>query len=1572
MGNITAIKNYIVQEHIGGGGFGDVYRATRPVIGGDVAIKVIKSDLANKPDFIRRFENEAQMIAHLDHLHIVQLYDYWRDPDGAYLVMRWLRGGNLKEALQDGPLDVNRVRIVLDQLATVLAHAHRQGVIHRDLKPANILFDEDGNAYLADFGIAKDLSKFDAHTQTGEFLGTVGYTAPEQIRGEVVTPRTDVYSLGVMLYEMLAGEHPFPKLNAIEQIYKSLNEPIPLLQHLDTAIQDGVNQIIQNATAKDPTQRYADPLEMATAFREEVADLPEISPQNIVEALTRREQEILQLIIDGKTNREIATTLFITISTVKWYINQLYKKLGVRNRVQAIVRARELNLIVGDVGADVSGNGHSMATYLALTDLENPYKGLQAFQLADEKDFYGRAKITTKLLKRFTEDVSNQRFLAILGPSGSGKSSLVRAGFIPALLRQQSGQETWYLADMLPGSHPIDELEIALIRLAADQGANLGEQLRRDERGLLRVAQLILPDDGQTELLLVIDQFEEVFTLVEDEETRTHFLNLLLTAVQDPRSRVRVVVTLRADFYDRPLQYAEFGAMLRERMETVLPLSAEELEAAITKPAAKLGVTFEAGLVSSIVSDINYQPGALPLLQYALTELFDQRAGRIITRQVYDEIGGTIGALAKRADEIFGEFQTEGQAVAKQMFMRLVTLGEGTEDTRRRVNRSELLALTSQVDVMDEIIHTFADYRLLSLDHDPVTREPTVEVAHEAILREWERLRTWLNDSRDDIKSQRLLATATQAWTDNNRDNSYIWTGKRLAEFEIWVTQTELSLTPTEQDFIQMSLSESQRAEDVETERQVQKERLEQRARRVLQGLVAVFLIAAIVGGVLAWEANRQAEIAKIAQKEAEESEHDALEKFAISLSAQAEDIFEVGDQELGILLALASVEELPETWQARSSLWKIITNYSFGWAYTHQAGTGPIEDISWSPDGQYIAITTHASVVILDINNPDDPVLTDARLNASDRDSGSKVTWTPDSQYLISMIDQPISDAEESDDVTEIRIYNLISNEKQELVIDHEMNDMKLSPVGDTLAFVAENGSLYLWEFQQNGQLIEFATYPVALSAIDWSQDGQYLLTGAKDNNAQVWNINTNELQIVPTGHAGEITNVEWSHDQLRFATGSRDQTVRIWSNGGANTYDLITSLGGYEGAITDIEWQYDDQRLAIASLDGNVRLLNTEGWDLHEEFIWNQTWANSIVLSPDNQYIAMAEGGRLEVRALKTNRFIFSHQELGQYAAQWSPDGRYVVNAGGIGNTLVLTDVASGEIIWQLESKSGAGINWSPDGSQILDTPFEPLAYIRDADTGDILMSIPFPEEEQWANFASWSPDGKYIVLGTNGGVHLVDADKGTIVNSISLPCWGSFPSWSPDSSRIAVGCMMLAEWHENAGVQIWNINTDEIEYAFMGHEDSPYATAWSPDSSAIISTGSSGTVIAWDPETGKILQEFAGHDQTKPAVGVAWTPDGKYFASTGIDQNIFVWEMDNPSPILRIEADSRVWVPAWSPDGQYLMVSHINSLPKPSVYQILTSTDEIIQQAYDCCITRELTDSERATFGLPERND
>jgi DNA-binding CsgD family transcriptional regulator/tRNA A-37 threonylcarbamoyl transferase component Bud32 len=454
-------KGYEIHESIGQGAFGAVYRAHQTIVDREVAIKVILPQYANQPDFIRRFETEAQLVARLEHLHIVPLYDYWRDPDGAYLVMRYLRGGSLKDWIGRGALDPGETLRLVEQIAQALAVAHRHGVVHRDIKPSNILLDEERNAYLADFGIAKVAG---GEPSVEGLRGTLDYISPEQIRSQPVTAQTDVYALGIVLYEMLTGTQPFSASGTpAELLHKHLEVPVPDLQTKRDRLPDAVNAVIQTATAKTPTDRYLDTPKLARALREALA-AAELAPaaveQPLVEPLTDRELDVLRLMAEGLSHGEIAQKLVIALTTVKWYAQEIYGKLGVSSKRQAVAVGQRLGLL----------EGAAERRDIALPDWmigHNPYKGLAAFQQADAPDFFGREALVEQLVSRLQDRDDLARFLAVIGPSGSGKSSVVRAGLLPALKRGAvPGSENWFVVDMLPGARPLDELEIRFVQKA--------------------------------------------------------------------------------------------------------------------------------------------------------------------------------------------------------------------------------------------------------------------------------------------------------------------------------------------------------------------------------------------------------------------------------------------------------------------------------------------------------------------------------------------------------------------------------------------------------------------------------------------------------------------------------------------------------------------------------------------------------------------------------------------------------------------------------------------------------------------------------------------------------------------------------------------------------------------------------------------------------------------------------------------------------------------------------------------------------------------------------------------------
>lgn len=1481
-----AIKGYELKEKIGTGGFGAVYRAQQTTVGREVAIKVILPALASQADFIRRFEGEAQLVAKLEHPHITPLYDYWRDPEGAYLVMRWLRGGSLRDALEKGKFELRSAALLLDQIAGALSLAHRNGIIHRDIKPANILLDEDGNAYLTDFGIAKDLSIKSNGTQPDMIVGSLDYISPEQARSETVSSRTDIYSLGVTLYEMIAGEHPFGNLSAIERLYKHINDPLPEITGFENAAE--INRVIQKATAKNPEQRYPDALAFAADFREAIG-LNRTST-SVVEILTQREQEILQLIIEGLSNKEIAQKLTVTHGTVKWYVNQIYEKLGVRSRVQAMVRARELNLVV-------KGNENLDALQVATEDFkaDNPYKGLRAFQSADYQDFFGREKLTAKLLKRIVEKGDYSRFLAIVGPSGSGKSSLAKAGLIPALWRGElPNSEKWFIVEMTPSSRPIDELEIALTKLAANQAGNLHEHLQRDSHGLLRAANLILPNDG-SELVLVIDQFEEVFTLSEDEAARKHFLDLLYTAVNDVKSRVRLIITLRADFYDRPLHYTNFGEMLRSRLETILPLSAEELERAISKPAERVGVVFEAGLVASMVADMNYQAGALPLLQYALTELFERRKGRLLSREAYEAMGKSTGALAKRADETYEGFDEAGKIAAKQLFLRLVMVTDGAEDTRRRANRSELLAL-GDTEIMEDVIDAFASYRLLTLDNEPLSREPVVEVAHEAILREWERLRDWLRDSREDLRIQRQVAGMAKEWADAKQDKSFLARGSRLESFEEWTDTTDLLMTGLERTFIIKSIEARSLEAEKEAQQIARENILKLRSQRFLQALVAVFALATLLSGSLAIFAFVQ------------EAESDANLVIANAqrLAAEANSVLADGSGELATLLAISSLNTV-YTPQGDVALQRALRGN-----YAQQIFVGNTDRIwtgAYSPDGRYVLtgamdntarlwdvetgqeLRSFANVSPALAFSPDSRYFigagTDRRAYLWDIQTGAEIRSFGETDFPVSAVAFSPDGRLVAGGTHTGNLY-LWDVETAELVhelagLNNYVTSIQFSPDGTLLATGADSNPTIIWDVA-TGTEIRRLDYQFPVRSLAFSPDGQYLVTGSSDRTLRLWNVATGSEIRRFIGHGDYVFSVAFSPDGQYVASGSVDLTARLWD---VNTGQQIRFYAGHTGTVYTVAFSPDGNYLFTTSKDLTARL-----WDLRLQaepqlFVSGlSTFLASDFLS-ETQAIVAGSDGNAYVWDIATGQLNVSLNGDGAQinVLVASPDGGRIVT--GNGNGIIRVWGTSGTELMTLtgHAASIAGLAFSPDGNMLLSGSADKTARLWDLQTGQEIRQ--FIHSSAVMDVA-YSPDGQWILSGNDDGIaYLWDVETGEQIRQFSgSPAAVDAVLFSPDNQFVITAGM-------DRTARLWNANTGELIRSFEGHRDWIRGLAISHDGRFILTASYDKTARLWDLATGEQLRQFAFHNGALSTVD--FSADDQFILTASADGTAKISNID-----------------------------------------------------------------------------
>ncbi|MDZ8136122.1 MAG: pentapeptide repeat-containing protein [Nostoc sp. DedQUE04] len=412
-----------------------------------------------------------------------------------------------------------------------------------------------------------------------------------------------------------------------------------------------------------------------------------------------------------------------------------------------------------------------------------PYKGLSYFDCteADAKLFYGRTALTDELL----EKVRSGNFLAVLGASGSGKSSVVRAGLLYQLKlgRRLSGSETWQLKIFRPGINPLQNLALAFVESELSDIERASQLAKSEEliaKGAVGLGQLITAAQTQR-IVLVVDQFEEAFTQCQDIAKRQQFFECVLGALQRDDNKLCLIITMRADFFGKCLEqeYGGLAKKIQDHLVTVTPMIREELETAILKPAQQVNLAVEPELVSQMIADVENSPGSLPLLQYTLTELWQQRTEERLSLTTYSKLGGVRGTLQTRATQVYESLSLEEQQATKRIFLELTQLGEGTEDTRRQVVQRDLVSSQYSEAVINRIIQRLADEKLV-VTSTLSNQIAVVDVAHEALIRHWSVLRKWIEESRDVLRQKRKIEALAEVWRDNGNSENYLLTKQQL------------------------------------------------------------------------------------------------------------------------------------------------------------------------------------------------------------------------------------------------------------------------------------------------------------------------------------------------------------------------------------------------------------------------------------------------------------------------------------------------------------------------------------------------------------------------------------------------------------------------------------------------------------------------------------------------------------------------------------------------------------------------------------------------------------------------
>jgi WD40 repeat protein/transcriptional regulator with XRE-family HTH domain len=1181
-----------------------------------------------------------------------------------------------------------------------------------------------------------------------------------------------------------------------------------------------------------------------------------------------------------------------------------------------------------------------------------PYKGLLFFDESDSDLFFGRETLTAHLAEHVIDLAmdSSSRFLAIVGASGSGKSSLVRAGLAVALKRIG-----WDTCTFTPTINPLRMLE-----------ANLNQARMKDAE----------------RVLLLVDQFEEVFTLCHDEMERIAFIEKLLSSARGESKKRTVVIALRADFYSHCAQYPLLRQAVAAEQEYIGQMTAEELRRAIEEPAKRGGWEFESGLVDVLLNDIGAQgtsepePGALPLLSHALLATWERRRGRTFTLEGYRASGGVRGAIAETAESVFNDQLNQvQQELARDVFLRLTELGEGTEDTRRRAALNELVRQSAEAPQLRAVLNTLAEARLITLSED------SAEVAHEALIREWQRLHEWLTQDREGLLLHRHLTESTHEWEVRGQDPAELYRGARLAQAREWASANEERLNASEQAFLTASI-EQEKHDALEHERQRQREleaaqklaeteraRAEEQASSVkrlrqrgvvLAGALALATVAAIFAAVFANRnsilATANAEIANTAQaneaiavQERQTAQQQALIASVRELSNAANLNLEV-DPERSILLALQAVNKtyeidhtvLPEAEDAlhravqasrveltlrghTDRVWsaifspdgkRILTASSDGTARIWNSTTGkellilnPSNGVLWgaafSPDGKSLATAGEDRIARLWDATTGEELLALSRHD----DEVYHVVFSPDGSRLVTA----------SLDGTSI-MWDVRTG-KELLTLTEEDGGLPqwaaFSPDGSRIAIVSNNaasteGWFSIWDAVTGEKLFTLPHQIALVRSVSFSPDGTRIVMTSDDRTAKIWDASDGKLLLTFYGHTNNVTNAVYSPDGTRIATAGGDRLVKIWDS---STGQELLTLTGHNSNIWGLAFSPDGTRIVTASPDGTAK-------------VWNAFHSREFLTLVNGPAIPSQVGARLA----------------------YSPNGsRLAVAAAYSDPTAKVWDMTSGKLLYSLVGHTGEVnfIAYNSDGTRIATSSFDGTAKVWNAETGKELLTL--SGHDGFVVGVVFSPDDTRIATSSFDNTAIVwDAETGKEL--LTLSGHDGFVvgvAFSPDGARIATSSF-------DSTAIVWDAVTGKKLLTLYGHADTVRQVVFSPDGTRLATSSFDGTARMWNAESGRELFTLSGH--VSAVFSVAFSPESKTIATASTDKTAKLWDVLTGEELLTLHAPDGLTSVAFSPDGSQLAVAGPDGTNR--IY--LLKTEELIALAKSR-LTRSLTTEE-----------
>jgi WD40 repeat protein/energy-coupling factor transporter ATP-binding protein EcfA2 len=1211
-----------------------------------------------------------------------------------------------------------------------------------------------------------------------------------------------------------------------------------------------------------------------------------------------------------------------------------------------------------------------------------PYVGLEAFQASHSGYFFGR----DPLIDRMVEKLANGRFLAIVGPSGSGKSSALLAGLLPRLQAGAlPGSETWrYYPRMVPDANPLHHLAHILradFVNRAEWEQETGDAFRKNTHQLTHLVNRANAPEGVNgrPAVFVIDQFEEIFTLCPSEETRQVFIDNLLHLIADPAARHTLIITLRADFESQLMRITAFQKPYEQALVRVTPMNAAQLHEIIKKPADKVGLHFADGLVTELIRDVLGEPNALPLLQFTLRQLWETRDRNRVTWAAYHKLGSGRQALANTADAFYNQLSSEDRETARRILLTAVRPGPGLEITRQRVRRTALTQLNDPPETIDRVLHALVQARLITLLPGDTPDDDQLDVIHEALIRNWPRLIGWIEEERVASRRRLRLTEAAEQWQQLNHDPSALWRGLLLQEADGYTDKNSL-----EDAFVTASLTAEQKAQEEKAAAYLQQleqaralakaERLRaeeqqkraedqeafatessataQRLQRITWLLAVVAIIAMLAGGWAALNGQRASanavlaatsEAAAVANANlAATNEAQAVMNAALAATRESEAIISAR--------AAATSEALAVTSANAAATSEAVALDSAALAATREAEA---LDNAQEAERQF-RLATSRELARASLDNLDNrPRLAlalaleavnityalDQTASAEAEDALHRALQASQLQMTLAGHDGPVTAVTFSPDGrfiatgssdTSVRLWDAATGQTLFTLQDHEraVNDVAFSPDGSRLVSAGEDGRLVVWNTETGARLVSRSGDNGPIRAIAFSPDGAQLAAANDDATLRIWQTDGWVSLYLSFGHDDALTDVAYTGDGRLLATSGRDGRIIFWNavNGLSVSAIEPSTFQDAPLVINAITFSPDDQQLATANSNGTARIWDMTQGSWRDTFAGHASPVNAIAYHPDGQTLITASAdGTAKVWRIDSGQVIDSLPggAGSLQTAAYSPDGAQLATAGQDGAARVWNAEPEFELL-VLTDHVGAvrRVSFSPDGSLAATGGADRTARVWDAATGTSLYT--FSDHNQVVNDVALNGDNTLLASASDDfNARLWDLTTGTV--RLPLLIHGgpvNSVAFSPDGR-------FLLTASDDGLARLWDIAEHSVQQRFDNAGQPVNRAVFNADGSQIATAGGGGLARVWSAD-GELLLTLAGH--TGPVNDVAFSEDGRFLVTAGDDNTALLWDLDSGELVRAFSGHSGpVLGVSFSADGLHLATASADRTTK-----------------------------------------